>query len=59
MWLHLYPGKIEDDLCRLNEEGFRKKSRLEACHPTRMGCFYRNYLRSSTVESIGEGTMDV
>jgi hypothetical protein len=24
LWLHLYPGKIEDDLCRMNE-GFRKK----------------------------------
>jgi hypothetical protein len=33
LWLHLYPEKIEDDLCRMNEEGFRKKSRLEVCHP--------------------------
>jgi hypothetical protein len=26
MWLHLYPGKIEDDLCRLNKEGLGKKA---------------------------------
>jgi hypothetical protein len=26
LWLHLYPLKIEDDLRRLNEEGFRKKA---------------------------------
>jgi hypothetical protein len=26
LWLHLYCGKIEDDLRRLNEEGFRKKA---------------------------------
>jgi hypothetical protein len=25
LWLHLYLGKIEEDLYRLNEEGFRKK----------------------------------
>jgi hypothetical protein len=24
-WLHLYPGKVEDDLCRLNEESLRKE----------------------------------
>jgi hypothetical protein len=26
LWLKLYPGSIDDDMRRLNEEGHRKKS---------------------------------
>jgi hypothetical protein len=38
LWIHLYPGKIEHDLCRLNEEGFIKH-KVGSMAPNTSGLF--------------------
>jgi hypothetical protein len=58
LWLHLYPGKIEDDLRRLNEEGFLEKRQVGSLSPDTNGLFLlelSTQLDSSTKQGRGYG----
>jgi hypothetical protein len=55
MWLHLYPGKIEDDLCRLHEEGFRKKAGWKLVTPHEWVAFIGIIYASRQFNQLGTG----